>query len=126
MRRLFSSFARGWPGVGLFLMRIVASVALLNQALDRLRSGGLNESAALAAGAATAGIFLLAGLWTPVAGALVAVIELWNAFSQPGDPWTYILLASISAALALLGPGAWSIDASIFGWKRIDLGDRQG
>jgi len=107
-------------------MRIVASVALLNQALDRLRSGGLNESAALAAGTATAGIFLLAGLWTPVAGALVAVIELWNAFSQPGDPWTYILLASISAALALLGPGAWSIDARIFGWKRIDLGDRQG
>jgi hypothetical protein len=23
--------------------------------------------------------------------------------------------------LALLGPGAWSIDARLFGWRRIDV-----
>jgi len=91
-----------------------------------LRRGELNQSAALAVLAASAGILLLAGLWTPIAGALVAGVELWSVFSQPGDPWTYILLASIGAALALLGPGAWSIDARIFGWKRIDIRDRQG
>ena len=56
----------------------------------------------------------------------MAVVEFWSAFSQPGDPWTYILLGSIGIALALLGPGAWSIDARIFGWKRIDIRDRQG
>jgi hypothetical protein len=103
---------------------MAVAIALLDQALTRLRAGSLVAPGGLAtAGAAP---FLIMGLWTPVVGAFVAVIELWNAFSQSGDPRTYILLASISAALALLGPGAWSIDAHIFGWKRIDIRDRQG
>jgi len=72
-----------------------------------------------------AAILLLTGLWTPIAGALVAVLELWAAFSQPGDPWTRILLATLGLALALLGPGAWSVDARLFGWKRIAIRDRQ-
>lgn len=107
-------------------MRIVAAAALLDQAVNELKRGGLNESAALAVLAGSAGILLLAGLWTPITGALVVGVELWGLFSQPGDPWTYILLGSIGAALALLGPGAWSIDARIFGWKRIEIRDRQG
>ena len=50
----------------------------------------------------------------------VAVLGLWHAVSQPGDPWASILLGTLGGALALLGPGAWSVDARLFGWKRID------
>jgi hypothetical protein len=70
------------------------------------------------------GMLLVAGLWTPISGSLVAVLALWNLVSQSGDPWANILLGAIGAALALLGPGAWSADARLFGWKRIDVRDR--
>ena len=69
------------------------------------------------------GILLLAGLWTPIAGALLAIVEMWSAFTHPDDPGSYILLGTLGAALAMLGPGTWSVDARLFGWKRIDLRD---
>ena len=76
-----------------------------------------------------AGIFLLAGLWTPIAGALAAGVELWCAFSQrfsqAGDPLIHILLVTLGAAVALVGPGAWSVDARLFGWRRINIPDRR-
>ena len=105
-------------------MRLVAAGALLDQAVVKLLSGGALEPSALAVLGACAGILLLAGLWTTVAGAFVVVIELWNAFSRSGDPWLHIVLATLAAGLAVLGPGAWSVDARLFGWKRIDIRDR--
>jgi uncharacterized membrane protein YphA (DoxX/SURF4 family) len=72
-----------------------------------------------------AGILLLAGLWTPVAGALAAIVNVWIAlsryFSHSGDPWIAVVQAVLSAVLAMVGPGAWSIDARLFGRKRIDM-----
>jgi len=69
-------------------------------------------------------ILLFAGLWTPVAGLLVAILGAWKGISQAGDPWANFLLASMGIALALLGPGVWSMDARLFGWKRIDVRSR--
>jgi putative oxidoreductase len=75
--------------------------------------------------AAGAGVLLLVGLWTPVGGALVAIAELWIACSRAGDPWIPIILATLGATLAMIGPGAWSIDARLFGRKHIDLPESQ-
>ena len=75
----------------------------------------------LAAGTA---VLLLVGLWTPVAGVLMAVAEVGLTFSHPIDPWRHILLGALGSALAMLGPGAWSVDARLFGRKRIHIPQR--
>jgi uncharacterized membrane protein YphA (DoxX/SURF4 family) len=75
-----------------------------------------------------AGILLLVGLGTPVAGTLAAIVKVWIAlsiyFSHSGDPWLAIVQSTLGAVLAMVGPGAWSIDARLFGRKQIDFRDR--
>jgi uncharacterized membrane protein YphA (DoxX/SURF4 family) len=71
--------------------------------------------------ATAAAALLLAGLWTPVTGVLLAVDEIFLAFSHSYDPWIHIVLGALGAALAMLGPGAWSVDARLFGRKRIQI-----
>ncbi len=92
-------------------LRLGVSIPLIHYGIGSLPPSPLDLVAAFA------GIFLLAGLWTPLAGAAVAMTELWIVFSQSADPWTHFLLAVLGASLALLGPGAWSVDARLFGRK---------
>jgi putative oxidoreductase len=70
---------------------------------------------------ASCAVLLLVGLWTPVAGVLMAVAELCLAFSHSADSWVHIRSGALGAALAMLGPGAWSSDAHLFGRKRIEI-----
>jgi len=75
------------------------------------------------------GIFLLAGLWTPVIGTLLALDEVWIASlgsPQREDTWIHIFLAILAVSVAMLGPGAWSIDARLFGRKRFDIDRTRG
>lgn len=106
-------------------MRVVVGIALVVRRTIELQNGPAIGLAIVHVLAIAAGILLLAGLWTPVAGALLVIIEIWSAFLHPHDPWSYILLGTLGAALALLGPGAWSVDARLFGWKRLEIPDRK-
>ena len=121
MRRLFSSFARGWPGIGLLLLRIVSSGFLIADGVERCRAGRPIGSVIVGVLAILDGALLATGLWTPIAGPLVIALSTWGILVQQADPHPGILLAAIGVALALVGPGALSLDARLFGWKRIDL-----
>jgi uncharacterized membrane protein YphA (DoxX/SURF4 family) len=72
---------------------------------------------------AAAGVLIIAGLWTPVAATLAALDQIWIALSfsslQRGVEWIHILLGVLCASVAMLGPGAWSIDARLFGRRRF-------
>jgi putative oxidoreductase len=69
-------------------------------------------------------MLLLVGLWTPVVGAIIAASELWIVFSGGSDPSIPIVLAILGATLAMIGPGAWSVDAHLFGRKHFEIPER--
>jgi hypothetical protein len=120
VRRLYSTFAGGWPGTGLLLLRLVAGSALLVQASSNLAQSQSAEAMATTAVRAGSGLLLITGLWTPIAGGFIALLELWHVLAMAADPWVPLLVGAVAGALAMLGPGLWSIDARLFGWKRVD------
>ena len=100
MQRLLSTFAGGPPGAGLLIQRLLVGAALLYCAVA-------TPDGAVAAPqvvGALAGIMLIAGLWTPVAGVVAACVEACMAI--PG-------CRSISIRAS---PQSWTITAS--GGKR--------
>jgi putative oxidoreductase len=121
MQRLFSTFAGGRPGIGLLLQRALIAAIIANSFITNL-SKAHHFSAILAQLiAAGAGLLLLIGLWSPIAGAVVAFVEIWIVFSRTGDPWMPCIVALLAATLAMIGPGAWSMDAHLFGRKHIQI-----
>jgi putative oxidoreductase len=70
---------------------------------------------------ACAAMLFLVGLWTPFVGTLIAVVELWIAVIHFSDPWISIVLATIGGTSAMLGPGAFSVDARLFGRRHLDV-----
>lgn len=125
LRRLYSTFAGGWPGAGLILMRLVAGVALMYISGSTLRSNPSIPLAILSLLLVGGGILLVVGLCTPIVGMLVALNESLKLLTLPSDWLLYLFLATFGAALAMLGPGLWSVDARLFGWKRIEPSPRK-
>jgi putative oxidoreductase len=119
LQRLFTTFADGWPGLGLLVQRLITGIVLLHFVIMQSQQPATIATIAAPTLEAILAILLMIGLWTPMAGALTATIEVWTAFVSHTDGGTAVLLATLGGTLAMIGPGAFSMDARLFGRKHI-------
>jgi putative oxidoreductase len=112
VQRLFTIFPNSLPGLGLLLLRVTTLAAVM---ADGPLPSPLVFVQALCGG------LLLIGLWTPVAATACCLIEAWLAILAGPGAGTHAAFAGISLSLALLGPGAWSLDCRLYGRRRVTL-----
>jgi len=127
LQRLFSTFPGGWPGVGLLLLRVAVGTVIVAQGALYL-AGAAAFSVWLAGLLAIAsGASLLLGFLTPIGAILTGVGCGAMTLSWIPSPehslielkLSAIMLVIVAGAILLLGPGAFSIDARLFGRREI-------
>jgi hypothetical protein len=120
MRRLFGTFPTGAPGYGLVLLRAVAALSLQADASGHLV---LTQHASIPGVALILlSLALLVGLFTPVLALLAAAVETAMLGASASASIALMLQGPvICVALALLGPGSYSLDARLFGSRVIVL-----
>jgi uncharacterized membrane protein YphA (DoxX/SURF4 family) len=127
LQKLFAAFPAGWPGIGLICLRVAVAIALLTHGVAALSAAVAPAYRvwAIESFAILIGVSLLIGFLTPLAGAAAAIGYLYIGASQllgtePNSHGsTAWCLAIISIGLILLGPGAFSLDARLFGRREI-------
>jgi uncharacterized membrane protein YphA (DoxX/SURF4 family) len=128
LQRTFSSFPSGWAGMALLVLRVVVgALAALQAGLIITGSHTTGHLAALAAiSMAIAGLVLVIGFLTPIASALVCLGEAGIMLTCVHAP--LLLFDSrmaafefvvMSGVLVILGPGAISLDARLFGRREV-------
>ena len=127
MQKLFSAFPGGWPGLGLLLLRVLVGVRLIFQTLAYAEATHLTLSNGIAAALVLIiASCLLVGFLTPISAVLTGLGAISLSLSGTFDSnQTLLNLIVLATAIGLLGPGAFSIDARMFGRREISIPSRQ-
>jgi putative oxidoreductase len=120
VRRLFSSFPNGLQGWGLLLLRLTLVGGLFADAATRLHDPEFERILPAVAETLT-GALLSIGLGTRVVAILACVLQLGMLPANHGTIGLHLLPAAVGICIALLGPGVWSIDARLFGRRRVEI-----
>jgi hypothetical protein len=109
-------FPEGAAGLALVVLRgcVLASLWLCVASRDFVLAGWPTVGLGLI------GLLVAAGAFTPAVCLFCVVIELSSLWPHNSTELVQVVLAaSIGVVLGLLGPGAYSIDAKLFGRRRI-------
>jgi putative oxidoreductase len=118
VQRLFSTFPDAWPGLGLVILRLATGFALAVATHDTENLAPAVHVLERCLVDSTV-VLLWIGLWTPFAAIIATALQIASiAIAQRIDPSSAVA-AALGLSLAMLGPGAWSLDARLFGRKRI-------
>ncbi len=121
MQRMYSIFPDSWPGIALLIMRFGQCVQFFSEGSLQVMHGTTLPAALLYGLELLTSGLLAIGLWVPVAGVLQALLECPGIYSHGDFDRGHFDGALLAFCLSLLGPGAWSIDARLFGRRRIRL-----
>ena len=119
VQKLFSMFPAGLPGLALLLLRLaVAALLFIDQAGNLL----LPAPIWLLIVSIVAGLAVSLGFLTPLFAGLSGLAKIVGLASLPQLFAPLVILALLLvAALAMLGPGAYSLDAKMFGRRVVVL-----
>ena len=129
LQKLFSAFPDGWPGLGLFVLRLAVVMNLIGRSVCAFTASNRAGWSvwALELSAVVVGLLIMVGFLTPFAslaatlGYLVDSAALFLAIDANGhtNAFRALDLAVMSFTLVLLGPGSVSVDARLFGHREI-------
>lgn len=140
MDRLYSRFPAGSVGLALLLLRLVDGLGLAGEGIHLFTPTGTSAEplSALLLGLVlvASAILLILGLRTPLAGSAAAACTAGAALyaghplrlsGGAMDAWAFLfaIVFFLSSSLALLGPGGYSLDARLSGWRVIRLSSGQ-
>lgn len=118
MQRLYSTFPGALPGTGLLILRMAAALSLT---ASGLLANDYWVGAIIWILVVTVGGCLIIGYCTPIAAAVQAASHVWALVYSDSLLGTRLVMISVGVSLMLLGPGAWSVDARLYGRRRVNL-----
>ena len=126
MQRLLGTFPNRSAGLALLILRLAVATALISSA--RLCPGP--ETEVLLALSRIAAVLIIVGWYTPLAATSAVVVSLctfWVCREPVVDTLRInLLMIAILVAIGLLGAGAYSVDARLYGRRKLVVGRPAG